>query len=216
MDTTPGGSIGTGDAAVLALLADTARAGRGGGWGVGGWGGEGGGYGSAYGNIANAVRLDRNAQQTEDQADCTRNLFGQAFSSIQNAFENGTRDRQQAALSSQITNGEFRISDRLRDTELNSVRESADLARQIAACCCDTQKGFLEQALRQHECCCETQKVVMQENQKTRDQIMDNELRRATDANNINATVGAINGAAAANTAAIIAAIREGHHHPRP
>lgn len=204
-DNNIGGNIGTGDAAVLALLADTARAGRG---GYGGWGGGEGGFGYGFGPYTNPSALQHSVdclgRQTTDQTQALRALF------INDSLERGIGNVGQA-----IVNAEQRVTDRVRDNELNSLRESADLARQLAACCCETQKGFLEQALKQQECCCETQKLIVQDGQKTRDLIQDNALRAATDANNISATVGAINGAAAQNTAAIIAAIREsGGHHP--
>lgn len=229
------GNIGTGDAAVLALLADTARAGRGGYggyWGGGGYGGE-GGYGGLHGagfTTPSSIQhgLDFLSRQQTDQAACIRDQFDNQ--NIRGAL---------AAITSGQQSAEARVSEKLSNTQLNSLRESADLARQIAACCCETQrevaatscetqklvaasscdaqKGFLEQALKAQECCCETQKLVFQENQRTRDVIMDNELRRATDANNVASTVGAINAAAAQNTAAIIAAIQSlngnGHHH---
>jgi hypothetical protein len=198
------GNIGTGDAAVLALLADTARAGRGG-YGYGGYGGEGGGYHGAGFTTPSSLQhgLDALARQGSDQTD-----------SLRDQFENQNLRAAVSALGAGQVAAENRIADKLSDHQLNALRESADLARQIAACCCDTQKGFLEQALRQQECCCETQKLVFQENQKTRDLINENSLRAATDANNISATVGSINAAAAANTAAIVAAIQaQGGHH---
>lgn len=206
------GNIGTGDAAVLALLADTNRAGRGGGgyWGGGGYGGEGGGYGGLRGaGFTTPSSLQHGihhlAAQSRDQEHCMRDLFA----------EKSLRDAV-GAIGQAVGQAENRVTDRIRDNEVNALRENADLSRQICQCCCDTQKGFLEQALKQQECCCETQKLVFQENQKTRDMICDNALRQATDANNISATVAAINAAAAQNAAAIIAAIQgsnnNGHH----
>lgn len=201
------GHIGTGDAAVLALLADTARAGRGGYGGWGGYGGEGGIYGGTGFTSPSSVQhgLDFLSRQQTDQAAC-----------IRDQFDNQNVRSALAAITAGQQSAEARVSDKLSNIQLNALRESADLARQIAACCCDTQKGFLEQALRQQECCCETQKLVQADGQKTRDIINENTIRAATDANNISATVGAINGAAAQNTAAIIAAIQglnNGGHH---
>lgn len=200
-----GGNIGTGDAAVLALLADTARAGR------GHWGGE-GGYGYGFGPYTNPSALQHTLECARDQLAGQTQMQGEIAN--QQALLDAISNTCQSVLQS-----ETRISDRVRDIEINALRESADLARQLAACCCETQKGFLEQALEQQKCCCETQKLVHEEGQKTRDLINTNALRAATDANNVSATVGAINAAAAQNTAAIVAAIRETcarPHHPHP
>lgn len=134
-----GGGLNFGDAGVLALLADTNRAGRGG----YGWGGE-GGYGGGYGNIANAVRLDRNAQEAGKDEDCTRTLFGQAFDSIQGAFENGTRQNQFNRLCDRIgdvdlrnTDNQFRAELRTNDRLLALQAEMNNNARVAAQCCCD-------------------------------------------------------------------------------
>jgi hypothetical protein len=210
------GNIGTGDAAVLALLADTARAGRGwGGWG-GGYGGEGGygGHGGAYGPYASATALqhsvDRNA--AADIGRDIRETVQEQSQDLRSAFANQNLKNAVEQIGGGQTQSERRIVDLLSGHQINALRENADFSRQIAACCCDTQKGFLEQAMKAQECCCDTQKLLLeqqlenqkcccetqkltfQENQNTRNMIMDNELRRATDANNVSATVGAING----------------------
>lgn len=219
------GNIGTGDAAVLALLADTARAGRG--WGGGYWGGglggEGGGYGGYGGAFATPSSLQHSmnclSQQGQEQSNSLRNSFAQAGLRDSIGGLSGQFAGAEQRVADLFNLGNSRITEQLTATQINTLRESADLSRQIAACCCETQKNFLEQALKQQECCCETQKIVFQENQKTRDLICQNELRQATDANNVSSTVNAINSAAAQNTAAIIAAIQGlngGHHHGRP
>lgn len=187
-----GGSVGAADAAVLALLADTSRAGR------GGWGGE-GGYG-AYAPYASVGTLQHTLGCARDQ------LSSQAEM-------NGNIAQQQAilaAISSVNTNvsqAEARATDRIRDNQINSLRESSDLARQLAACCCETQKGFLEQALKAQECCCETQKTVIEDGAKTRELISSHALQTARDQNNINATVAPI-------VAAIQATCARPPHHP--
>lgn len=121
-DNSGGGGVGFSDAGVLALLADTNRAGRGGGY----WGGEGGGYGGPFATpSANAVRINRNSAQLADEARhtdtnriCDRMMDG--FGSI-----------TQGLFASEMRNG-----DRLRDVE----REMSANAREAANCCCDIQK----------------------------------------------------------------------------
>jgi hypothetical protein len=155
-----------------------------------------------------------------------RNGVSDLIRDCRNTVQEQSADLRGAFASSQLKNAveqlgggqarmEGRIADTLAQHQLNTLREQADISRQIAACCCETQKALLQQSLESQKCCCETQKLVFQENQSTRDVIMQNELRRATDANNVSATVGAINAAAAQNTAAIIAAIQglNNHHH---
>lgn len=137
--------VGFTDAGVLALLADTARAGRGGGY----WGGEGygpGGYGPFSSPSSTAVRLERNAKATEDEADCTRQLFGQAFSSIRDAFENQTRSGQFNDLCQRISQNDVRVTDNQFRAELrNSDRIAAlqqmvnDFRAEAAKCCCDNR-----------------------------------------------------------------------------
>jgi hypothetical protein len=121
-----------------------------------------------------------------------------------------------ASVGQNVTQSEARAVSIIRDIDLNTLRESADLSRQIngqgaslsqliSACCCETQKGFLEQALRAQECCCETQKAVLEDGAKTRELITSQALQAARDQNNISATVGPI--------VAAIQATCGGHHH---
>lgn len=136
------GSLNATEIAVGSLLAG----GRGyGGYGGGGaWGGYGGGYGPFASPGANAVRLNRNAQFIENQADCTREVLGRAIDSNSNSFENLTRQNQFDRLCDRISEGamdnrdqifrqELRNGDRLRDIE----REMNANARIAADCCCD-------------------------------------------------------------------------------
>lgn len=178
--------VGFTDAGVLALLADTNRAGRG-----GYWGGE-GGYGGPYATPSSLQHTLR----------CLSRETAQQTDALRDQFNNQNLVAAVGALGNASNAAEQRIADKLSAHEINELRESADLARQIAACCCDTQKGFLEQALRFQECCCETQKLVQAENQRTRELIQDNALRAAESQNNINQTV-----------AAVIAAMNGGGHH---
>ncbi len=216
MDNSGAGSVGASDAAVLALLADTSRAGRGG-WG-GGYGEGGYGFGGPYANMSSIQHgIANTAQMGENQADATREIIGQQVDSAGASFENLTRANEFASVNKGVADAVGRICDRLTSIELNNLRESADLARQIAACCCETQKGLLQAQLDAQKCCCETQKLVVAENAATRELINQNTIRAAVDQNNISSTVAGINAAAAANTAAIIAAIQaSGGHHGRP
>lgn len=113
--------IGTDTAATLALLADTNRAGRGGGY----WGGEGGGYGGPFASqSSNAVRINRNADVAREQTRC-----------IETALDQAEESRQFCSLQDKIFQSELRNSDRLRDIE----REMNSNARAAADCCCDTK-----------------------------------------------------------------------------
>lgn len=195
-----GGNIGAGDAAVLALLADTNRAGR------GGWGGEGYGCGGPYATPSSI----------QHTIGCARDQLGQQ-ANMQGEVANQQAILQAiASVGAGVVQSEARAVDIIRGIDLNTLRESADLSRQInsakfdissqlAACCCETQKGFLEQALKAQECCCETQKTVLEDGAKTRELIASQALRAAESQNNINATVAPI--------VAAIQATCGGHHH---
>ncbi len=87
-----------------------------------------------------------------------------------------------------------------------SEREISANAKIAAECCCELKVEMLK-------CCCETQKLVVTENAGTRELINQNTIRAAVDQNNISSTVAGINAAAAANTAAIIAALDRRPHH---
>lgn len=212
MDNT-GGSIGTGDAAVLALLADTARAGRGGyGYGMGGEGA----YGGCFGPYANASTIQHGIadakQAGEDQADCTRAVVGAQIISTDKSLENLERNNSFNRICDRLGANE---AERGRDN-LQLFRELADARAEAAKCCCETQKELLKMQLESQKCCCETQKLIVSDGAATRELINQNTIRAAVDQNNISATVAGINAAAAANTAAIIAAIQAngGHHGP--
>lgn len=105
---------------------------------------------------ANAVRIESVAQNVEDQADCTRTLFGQAFNSIQGQFENQTRAEQNARLCDRIaeadtrnTDGQFRAELRSADRD-NFARIQARLD-QLAECCCDQKVANAELKAGQSE-----------------------------------------------------------------
>lgn len=155
------GSIGASDAATLALLYG---GNRGGGIGVGA-----GGY-DGYGNVGNAVRLDRNAQQVEDQADATRNFIAAGAAGISGAFENAERSRQFTA----IRDGQFQSELRTNDRLLALQAEMNVNAKAAAACCCELKL----------ENCKNTSTILAAVNagdQKILDKINDNEISRLKD-----------------------------------
>lgn len=137
------GNIGADTAGIFALLADTARAGRG--WG-GGWGGEGGypGYGVFASPGANAVRLNRNndairslSDRNADQSEETRRLI-QSQNTNANISDGFNRiceriNTEATANRDLIFQQELRNGDRLRDLQ----KEMNDNARIAAQCCCD-------------------------------------------------------------------------------
>lgn len=198
-------SLNATEIAVGSLLASN----RGGGYGGGGGGAWGGGYGGHApfaGPGSNAVRLDRNAQFIENQADCTREVLKADLNGVRDNFENLLRANDFNAVRDGQFRGELRLSDRMRDLE-----------KAQAECCCATQLAFKDSALEAQKCCCETQKTVLEENQKTRDLINERALGAATTANNITATVAPIVQSMQAGNAAIIAAIQginSGHGRP--
>lgn len=104
------------------------------GLGIGGFG-----YGQGYGPFAspgmNAVRLDRNSQMTENQADCTREVLSTDIAGVRQSFENLTRDNQFSAITKSVNDSEFRNIDRFSNIE----RELNANARAAAECCCDTK-----------------------------------------------------------------------------
>lgn len=137
--TNSGGNLDPYTAGTLALLTDTARAGRGG-FGYGGYGEGGGYYGGPFATpSANAVRINRNAEFTK---------LGLDRVSDQN--EENRRLLQEQNTSNQMTNGFMRIGDRLVDQEFRNGDRLRDLEREInqnartaADCCCETQKEIL-------------------------------------------------------------------------
>lgn len=195
------GSLNATEIAVGSLLAGRHGYGDGGAWG-GGYAG----YGPWASPSANAVRLNRNADATST-----------GFAGVHQSFDSAERSRQVNTLTRDIKDVDKDICDKLGEIQVNQLRENADLSRQLAQCCCDNQLVAKDVLAKVAECCCETQKEVVSDGQKTRDLINANALRVAESANNVNATVSAINGAAAQNTAAIIQAINNlCHHHPHP
>lgn len=130
------GTVGTDTAGILALLADTSRAGRGNMYG-GGEGGS-GGFAPWASPGSNGVRIETVGQKVEDQNDCTRTLLGQGLGTIQNQFENATRAGENARICTKIseadqrnTDGQFRAELRGAD-QANAVRMESKLDAVIA------------------------------------------------------------------------------------
>lgn len=105
--------------------------------GVGGVGFGYGGYGgSGFANqSANAIRLERNSDEVEAQATCTREIIAKGQEATLHAFDNATNSNAFTRICDRITSGEFRTSDRLRDIE----REMNTNAREAAKCCCEVK-----------------------------------------------------------------------------
>lgn len=117
--------ISTDTAGTLALLADTNRAGRGGGY----WGGEGGGYGGYASPAANAVRLDAN-----------RDIYNAGQDRLALNLDNAQEERRNQNLCNRLSDSEFRTVDRLRDIE----REMTANARVASECCCENKLAICE------------------------------------------------------------------------
>lgn len=105
--------------------------------GVGGAGfGYGGGYGGDFANqSANAIRLERNAQDIENHADFSRELMQKGQEANLHAFDAGKTADGFTCVCNRISDSEFRTSDRLRDIE----REMNANAREAAKCCCEVK-----------------------------------------------------------------------------
>ena len=123
------GGIDPYTAGTLAILTDTARAGRGG-WGGsgGGWGGGGeggGGFGGLFaGPSSNAVRINRNNEALHD---ISRH---QDTNRVCDRLTDGFQGSMQSGFAS-----ELRVSDKLGAME----REINQNAREAAKCCCALQ-----------------------------------------------------------------------------
>lgn len=109
---------------------------------------------------ANAVRLNRNADVSKTENECNRTLFGQAFGSIQNSFENATR----AGEFQQVCNKLGEVDTRNTDGQFRSEIRASDIARQVASdakldklleCCCDQKVEAAKAETRNVERYCE-------------------------------------------------------------
>lgn len=101
-----------------------------------GFGGFGYGYGGGFANpSANAIRLDRNADQVASEGACTREIIGKGQDYNLHAFDAAQESIQFGRVCDRLSDAEFRTGDRLRDIE----REMAANAREAAKCCCDVK-----------------------------------------------------------------------------
>ena len=163
--------------------------------GYGGYGGAMGGVGLG-GSSFIAAEGYANGTATKTAIDCHSAQFMSGLDRVSDQNKE-TRDTLRFdAINKGLVDCEFRNID--RTTALSNLMIQGQ--KDAALCCCDAKL----EALR---CCCETQKLITAEASATRELINQNTIRVAVDANNITATVGGINAAAAANTAAIINAI---------
>jgi hypothetical protein len=161
--------INTESAAVLALLADTSRAGRGGGGNFLGGGGEGGGYGMMFpGNSVLAAGAHADGTATKEAIDCHASANAAGIENLldQNQFtatnksivdgHNRLGDNMSAnvgRIADQVTNQEFRNGDRLRDLDKTIAANAAIAAKDS----CETQKSIAEAAKEAAACCCAAQ-----------------------------------------------------------
>ena len=104
------------------------------------------GYGQFASPSSNAVRLDRNAQYIENQADCTREVLSADIAGVRQSFENLARDNQFAAITKAVSDGHCQINNNINNSEFRNIdrisnieREMAANARAAAECCCDTK-----------------------------------------------------------------------------
>jgi len=134
------GNVDAGSAATLALLADTARAGRGGGyWG----GGEGGFYGGPYANLSS---LQHGIHHTDENVKCegdktrinTDAKAERVFAGIENIERTFSFNRicdRLTDVDQRNTDNQFRAELRTND-QIASIREQMTKDAAAAALCC--------------------------------------------------------------------------------
>lgn len=196
----------TNDAVLWGAMNNMGRGGNNGGsWGNGGgdYGMAGHGYGTFAGHSTIQHGIDNLGETVRSEARCGRNESGQAIDNFRNLLEGADRARQFEAITKQQVDSEFRTVDRLNGIE----RESAANARVSA-----TAAHHAE--LEAFKCCCDTQKLVISENSRTREEFQRSLLDEARSRLNVSDTVGPLMTAMANQTAIILAALQNGHHHP--
>jgi len=132
-------SLNATEIAVGSLLAG----GRGGIGGGGAWGS--GEFCNTFANpSANAVRIDRNAQQNEDQHDCTRGIMESNFRGLSDGFIQQSTNDQFNRICTAIAASDNRAADQRFQSELRTndrllalQAEINENARVAAQCCCD-------------------------------------------------------------------------------
>jgi len=176
------------------------------------------GYGAPYANLATIQHgINHSEVSAHNDAVCNREVYSQGLNNALGRLDQLQVDNKFENTNTNMAAGFTRICDRLNTDNTNNIimqgnnmlqltRELAAVRAEAAAQSCSIEKEMLK-------CCCETQKMIVSENAATRELINQNTIRAAVDQNNINATVGAINAAAAQNTAALVAAIQSiGRH----
>lgn len=121
------------------------------------------------------MRLDRNAQEIENQADCTREVLSKSIDASTQAFENLTRQSQFNRLCDRLTDSEFRNGDRLRDLD----REIQANAREAAKCCCETQKQIAQVEAKLSLQACEDKAQIIAEIKAVESRNVERELNAA-------------------------------------
>ena len=112
------------------------------------WGGS--GYGYHTGNQVLAAEAHANGTATKEAIDCNAIRFTDGLNSLSSSFENQTRANQIDSVTKNLTDAEFRNSDRFSNAEFRSIDRQRDIerilvdnAKEAAACCCETQKLIL-------------------------------------------------------------------------
>ena len=82
------------------------------------------------GHGSNGARINALGQRVEDQADCTRGIIGQQFSTISGQFENATRDRQISSLQDAIFQSELRLRNIIDTNDRENARRTEALREQ--------------------------------------------------------------------------------------
>ncbi len=137
------GAVGATQAATLALLTDTARAGNRG-YGVG-IGGEGGGYGMMFpGNSMLAANAHADGTAVKEGIDCGVKLFDAGLNRVSDQAEESRRSAQFTTLQDGQFRAELRTNDRLAAMEaqrsrdlLQITRDQNDARAEAAKCCCE-------------------------------------------------------------------------------
>lgn len=119
--------------------------------------GQGGyGYGNngiGVGNSLLAAEAHANGTADSAKADCNALRFSDGLSDLRNNFNQQTRGAQFDTVNKNITDAEFRSSDRATGAEFRSLDRQRDIERMLvdnakdaAACCCETQKLITAEA----------------------------------------------------------------------
>ena len=135
------------------------------------YGGSGYGYnqgGYHVGNQVLAAQAHADGSAVKEAIDCNAIRVSDGLNSISNQFENGARQEQINSVNKNVTDLEFRTSDRfvsiskeLADAEFRSLDRQRDIQAQLT-----------DSAKEAAKCCCETQKLITAENNETRALIL--------------------------------------------